>query len=346
MKKMKIISAVFELFYCYAVFDQSKTCYVKACKKGDDATTSIVGALKECRVTKATKLILAKGTYEFQPDFASEKYVFVSNNDEGLKRFAFDLSGITNLEIDGQGSSFVFNGYISPFLLDSSKQISIKNLSIDYKRTFHSEGIIVGSYSDSLDIAFAESFPYTVTNNKLMFTGDQIIGKDNAGEPKRVMYPFWHLLEFDAVKREPEPTALDYLNVQNMVVKELKPGLVRIFFPRLKGKIGNTMVFNAMDRSVPAFVVSNSKNVTFTNLTIYHSGGMGIIAQRSKDIILDKVNVIAAPGRMVSLTADATHFVNCFGKIIMQNCVFESQVDDATNIHGILFKRIKIFSST
>jgi hypothetical protein len=195
-----------------------------------------------------------------------------------------------------------------------------------------------------LDIAFSAEYPYTVNNNKLMFVGDQVIGKDNGGEPKRITYPFWHLLEFDATRHEPAQTGRDYLNVQNMMVKELKAGVVRIFFPKLNGTVGNTMVFNATDRLVPAFTISDSKDVDFSGLTIFHAGGVGIIAQRSNNIMVDKVKVVAPAGRMVSTVADATHFVNCGGKITLQNSVFESMMDDATNIHGIYVKIIKIIS--
>ena len=346
MIKAKFIVACVSVLLYSAVYGQSKTVFVKAVPNKKDATTSVIDAIKKCKVSQATKLVFEKGTYFFKPDLANEKYIFISNNDEGLKRFVFDLSGMYDLEIDGQGSSFIFDGYLCPFLLDGSKQISIKNFSIDFKRTFHSEGKIVGAYQDSLDIAFGDEYPYQVKNNKLMFTGDQIIGKDNAGEPKYVIYPFWHLLEFDSAKHEPVQTAFDYLNVQNMIVKELHKGVVRIFSPRLKGSVGNTMVFNASDRIVPAFTVTESENLNFKNLTIYHTGGVGIIAQRSKNIDVDSVNVVAAPGRMLSLAADATHFVNCSGQITLQNCIFESMMDDATNIHGIYVKITKLISPT
>jgi hypothetical protein len=325
---------------------QPKTVFVKACANGEDATLCVVDAIKKCRATKATKLVFDKATYYFSRDLATEKYVFTSNNDEGLKRFVFNLSGMNDLEIDAQGADFIFDGFVCPFLLDGSKRINLKNFSINYKRTFHSEGKIIAAYHDSMDIAFTPAFPYIVTNNKLTFTGDEVIGKGNAGEPKKIVYPFWHLLEFDSAKREPAQFARDYLNVQNMIVKELKPGVVRIFWPGLVGNAGNTMVFNATDRMVPAITILNSENIDLRNITLYHAGGMGVVAQQSSNIMLDKVNVVAPEGRMISLVADATHFVNCGGKITMQNCVFESQVDDATNIHGIYVKIVKIISST
>jgi len=37
----------------------------------------------------------------------------------------------------------------------------------------------------------------------------------------------------------------------------------------------------------------------------------------------------------VSVTADATHFSNCSGKIEMSHCLFECEMDDHCNIHGI-----------
>ena len=344
MKRLiTLLSIVFLLVL--NLYSQTKTVVVKECLE-DDATTYVLEALKKCRETKATKLIFEKGKYNFKPKLATEKYVFISNNDEGLKRIVFDLSGITDLEIDGQGSSFIFDGFVCPFLLDKSKNIVVKNFSIDYKRTFHSEGKIVAAYQDSLDIAFSKEYPYQINHKKLIFTGTDVIGRDNGGEPKKVLYPFWHLLEFDAIKREPAATGYDFLNVQNMNVKELSPGMVRIFFPKLRAQVGNTLVFNATDRLISAFTISDSENVSLLNVTIFHSGGIGVIAQRSNNILLDEVKVVAAPGRMVSTTADATHFVNCGGKITLQNSVFESMMDDATNIHGIYVKIDKIFSTT
>ena len=127
MIKKKIISIAVAICLFSSVFGQLITVFVKATKPGEDATLKVVEAINECKVTKATKLGFEKGTYRFLPDFATEKYVFISNNDEGLKRFVFNLSGITDLEIDGLGSAFIFDGYVCPFLLDNSKRININN---------------------------------------------------------------------------------------------------------------------------------------------------------------------------------------------------------------------------
>lgn len=294
--------------------------------KGKDATPGIFEAIKECKKVKAKKLIFPKGKYEFWPDYATEKYLFISNNDGSLKRFAFDLTDMTDFEIDGQGSEFVFHGFISPFLLENTKNINFKNFSIDYYRTFHSEGKIVAVGKDYIDVYFSESYPYKIENNVLIFVDDE----------KRV-YPWNSLLEFDPEKKETAYKVVDYWCGPNTKVEELENGYVRVHYPGLKATTGNVMAFAAAHRLVPAFNITRSENINFSHINMYHCGGMGIVAQLSKNIHVDSVKVCPTPNldRVVSLTADATHFVNCSGYINLTNCLFESQKDDATNIHGL-----------
>ena len=97
------------------------------------------------------------------------------------------------------------------------------------------------------------------------------------------------------------------------------------------------MVFGAAARYNPGFTLADCRGVEIRNVNLYHCGGMGVIAQRSRDIELRKLVIVPSPGkgRMISITADATHYVNCGGYIRMIDCVFENQKDDATNIHGM-----------
>lgn len=73
------------------------------------------------------------------------------------------------------------------------------------------------------------------------------------------------------------------------------------------------------------------------NVHVYRSGGMSLIAEYSADVTLRNFSTAAHEGspRMITSSADATHFVNCKGVITLEDCRFESMLDDATNIHGI-----------
>ncbi|PTT00758.1 hypothetical protein DBR11_09035 [Pedobacter sp. HMWF019] len=302
-------------------------------RRADDAAPMIRVAIAYCKQIRATKLIFPKATYYFKRDLAAEKYVFMSNNDEGLKRFVFDLSGMENLEIDGQGSKFILTGFLSPFLLENCRNISLRNFSIDYVRTFHSEAKILSVDKSGMTVQFDRKFPYKLDHQTLIFT-------DSAG----VVYPWSDLLEFDPLKKETAFMANDLWVGSNVPVKEIKPGTVKLLLPQITGIPGNVMVFASAFRLVPAFNISGSVNISFSGIDIFHCGGMGIVAQNSRDLFLDHVRVTPSPGsgRIVSITADATHFSNCSGKITIENCLFENQKDDATNIHGIYSKITRI----
>lgn len=304
---------------------------------GKDDTAALKKALKACKDTGATRLVFPKGSYDFHPLHAEEKYFYISNNDEGLKRIAFSLDEMENLTIDGQGSEFIFHGFINPFILDHSKNITLTNFSIDMPRTFHSEGIIIGDPEEGLDLEIRDGFPFTLDNGTLLFTDGEKSDEPLTTVTKAAVYGSSHMLEFDTEKRETAYMAPDfyYSGINGYPAVSLGGRKVRILVPMLTGTIGNTMVFGPNHRNHPGFVISDSENTVFENVTIHHAGGMGILGQRSHNVTVNNCNVTPSHGRMLSTTADATHFVNMTGKITLTNNLFENPKDDATNIHGI-----------
>ena len=295
---------------------------------GADATPAVAAALQQVRGTHARRLVFAPGRYDFWPDRAPEKYYFISNNDPGMKRIAFFLDHMENLEIDGQGARFVFHGFVNPFLLDGAKNITLKNFSIDWVRPFNSEGKILAVNPDSVDLEFSDQFPYKIVHGVLTFV-------DREKMPN--IYPAGGLLEFDAAKRETAFQVTDHFEGPNYLADEIAPHQVRVKIDGLKATPGNILVFADGGRRCPGITISDSARTTLDHVTVYHAGGMAVIAQRSRDVTLNHVQVTPSPGtgRVISASADATHFANCLGQISMIDCLFENQEDDATNIHGI-----------
>ena len=101
-----------------------------------DATFAVYDALRQCKQTNAEKLIIPKDIYNFYPDMAYEKYCMISNNDNGAKRIAFPLINFENLEIDANGSEFIFHGQVMPFLFEDCKNVKVSNLVIDWDIPF------------------------------------------------------------------------------------------------------------------------------------------------------------------------------------------------------------------
>lgn len=274
-----------------------------------DAVPAVRAALEHCAATGARKLVLPGGRLCMRPDQAVEKYQFISNNDESLKRIAFDLAGMRDFEIDGGGTELLFTGFISPFSLEDCENITISDLTIDFTRTFHSEGVVEAAGDGWLEIRFPEDYLCDIVNGCLRF-------RDTEG----TVYPFSNLLEFDAVRREPAFRAMDYwLSNRTIPAEKCENGNFRILRKDLKATVGNVMVFGAAARYNPGFTLADCRGVEIRNVNLYHCGGMGVIAQRSRDIELRKLVIVPSPGkgRMISITADATHYVNCGGYIRM-----------------------------
>ncbi|MDU0355582.1 right-handed parallel beta-helix repeat-containing protein [Paraglaciecola aquimarina] len=95
------------------------------------------------------------------------------------------------------------------------------------------------------------------------------------------------------------------------------------------------MTFAPARRDYVGFTVTESADVVFDNITLHHSGGMGILGENCHNVTVKNSAVTPSGTRYISTTADATHFVNCTGEINLINNLFENQKDDATNIHGI-----------
>ena len=315
-------------------------CFGVVADSGKDATPGIRKAIEHCRAKNIRKLVFEPGRYDLWPDQAEEEYISVSNNDEGLKRVGFPLKELKDLEIDGKGAVFMFHGRMVPFLLEKSKGVTLKNLTFDFVRPFHSEGRVLAITPESVDVEFDTQYPYKVRNGVLVFTGPKPEAEaETTVKSGEVVYPYLSLLAFDSQRGEPAYLAKDRYGVhEGIVAKEIGPHQVRLSIDRVSASQGNILVFGT-PREFPGIIITDSAEVTLENVVVHNCGGMGVIAQRSEDLFLNKVQVVPPKGRVVSATADATHFVNTKGRIEIRECVFEGQKDDATNIHG-LYSRV------
>ena len=310
---------------------------------GSDCVQALQKALEECRHYPGSTLFFPKGDYHFYPDYGKDKYVFVSNNDEGLKRVIFLLEDFRELTIEGDGSQFVFHGFVNPFIVEHSSNIRLRNFSVDCSRSFHSESIILSNHARGIDIEIPENYPYRISNGVLLFTDGQREEQRKTTVSKVSVYPYGSLLEYDPVKKETAYMVHDYyLDGNPLPADSLGGRRVRIYLDGLTGTPGNVMTFAPSHRNYPGFILTDSRNIKFEEVTIYHSGGMGIVGQRTDNVSVLRCRVTPSEGRLVSCTADATHFSNCTGKIELGNNLFENQKDDATNIHGIYVQIVAV----
>lgn len=377
IKSLLIAFGYIFLFFSISSFKQndirSKELMIKYDPSIKDYTPYILEIINKIKEQGITKIVFEKGVYHFYPEKAFDKYTAVANHDNGLKKIAFPLLNIKNLEIDGGQSDFMFHGKIVPFMVEYSTNVTIKNLSIDWQRTFHSEIEVfaVDNINKTVDFAISEDYPYQIRDRQLVFIGKDYTHSLEMGiyfDPKTksvvynaVKYPSFKVFDGEFLTYNPKPEKevneefitlrIDNNKPLNITAQEIKPGLVRVKningeLPKL-GWIYVSKGYNSENRLVPAIRIYDSSKTNLENINIYHAGGMGLIAEKCTDIHLDKFNVRLREGssRILSTTADATHFVGCRGLVKIENCLFENQLDDATNIHGVYVEVTKIFTN-
>ena len=293
----------------------------------DDAMPAIRAALADCALKKASTLVLPGDTLKIKPAQAFEEYQYISNNDPSMKRIAFQLQDVKDFTIDGNGTVLMFSGHISPFNLERCTGITVKDMTIDFKRAFVSEGKITAVGKGFFEVEFPEYYDITFREGNLVF-------RDENNET----YPYSNLLEFDPVRKEVAYHVHDYW-IGTVSSRAEQTGTGRYRFHRDDygdATVGNVMAFGASYRNNPAFTLFDCDGFNLVDVKLYNCCGMGVIAQSSKDIELLRMDVEPTPGsdRVISISADATHFVNCKGYIRMIDCIFRGQKDDATNVHG------------
>ncbi|CAG7625490.1 Alpha-1,3-galactosidase B [Paenibacillus solanacearum] len=295
-----------------------------------DATLAVYDALKACRQAAKPTLVFPAGTYHFHPEKAVERYYHITNHDQGAtSRTAFPLLEMEGLTIDGQGSQFMFHGRIIPFVLEKARDITLRNFSVDWERPMFEQGTVAETGAQSFVVRLGEGVTYKVESGRLYFTFG---GREE---------PVWGLHDID-----PQTMAhayqsgdrISWSSFKKLRMEEVGPGLIRVGGgPKHMPQAGNLIVMRIGRREHPGLFLQDSANVRIENVTVHHAPGMGLVAQRCADIRLSRFDVKRKPGsgRAVTATADATHFTNCKGSIVLEDCLFENQLDDPLNVHGI-----------
>ncbi|MBK1875326.1 right-handed parallel beta-helix repeat-containing protein [Pelagicoccus mobilis] len=282
--------------------------------------------------SKDVTIVLSKGTYLFKPDYATQRYCYVTNHNNGLKNIIFPLSGFDSVTIEGNGAELVFHGQVLPFRIEDCDKVRIRDLSIDwdYPFTFLGEVVATNEEEGWRDIRpVQKGYSWKLEKGKLVFPNID-------GFKYKIMGA---TLPFDAKEKRVSHGAWDQYSDPEHV--ERRPGGILRFHEKLKqyppvGSLLSSKGGMDENRYAPAFQLMNSRDIVFDGVVVHHALGMGFLFERCEDIVIRRSGVYLKEGtnRVISALADATHFCNCKGDILIENSRFENMLDDTTNVHG------------
>ena len=344
MKNLKSTILGFVLSLTLLVSCNSTATEVIEIKHAEGDMTSVIRNAIENAKEKDIKLIFEKGIYNFETHYALGKYLYVTNHGNGFKKIIFNFEDFNSVEIEGNGSEFVFNGQTAPFVFEGCNKIIVQNLTLDWAIPFSFQGdvIAVNKEEEYYDIKpYTKGFSWKLVKGKMQF-------------PNINGFKFAEL--GSTLSHNKETKAVDYgafdMSLSPNYIKKLPNGNLRFFVKHLKkyprvGTVIQSKGDKKNNRYAPAYLVRNSKNVVFDNVVIHHALGMGFLFERTEDIKIVNSGVYIREGsdRAMSIVADATHFANCKGDILIENCRLEGMYDDGTNVHGTYVQVDKIIDS-
>lgn len=319
------------------------TLYIKDFIKDDaNATPAFVEAIDA--LADGDTLLLDGGIYHLYPEGAYLKEYYISNNDCGQKPIALPLIDKRNVTVDGGGAELIFHGKMNPIVIADSENITVKGISIDYHTPLYAQAKIMEANKEGILLQFdGKDFHCRVQNGNFCFYSPDdgwdwevesalSLEFDEQGHPSAYSPPYF---PYTGKPKDHGFLGGMYQDVQldekgeNLIMMHCHTGELHT--------VGNHFIMTYATREYPGIFVNESKDVTLDDIKLYHTASMGVIAQLTENITLNKI--IAEPregsGRLLTVSADATHFVNCRGKITQTNCKYIQMMDDAANIHGI-----------
>ena len=278
---------------------------------GQDDTLAVMAAIEKCRAEKAQGVVFPKGRYDFH-----------EGANPSSPRMSLPIDGLHGAIIDGQGSEFIFHGITGCFGFNQCSDITVKNAVVDWERPPFSVGAITASGDDWFEVDVSPEFP--------------VLG----GETVQAV------MDYEPDTGLPCRHGLDVYCLENPMHTELvRPQVLRV---RPQSKIppvtlGKLAVLRHQVYAYNAFLSNRCRNMTFLDVTVHTCPGMGFIGVNSENLTLERCAVRPRPGtrRLISATADGSHFGGCTGDIIIRKCLFDGQGDDAINMKSGLFLNIE-----
>jgi hypothetical protein len=308
------------LVFCRpAIAELEKTMLIDVTKTGavpndgQDDTLAVLAAFEKCRAEKAQGVVFPKGRYDFH-----------EGANPASPRMSLPMGDMHGITIDGQGSEFIFHGITSCFGFGQCSDVTLKNVVIDWERPPFSVGTITGVGDGWFEVEVFPEFPV------------------QGGEPVQAM------MDYEPDTNLPCRQGLDVYCLDKPMTTELvRPQVLRVRppFPIRPVTVGKLAVLRHQVYAHNAIAAHRSKNMTFQDITVYTCPGMAFVGAECEGVTLDRCVVRPKPGtrRLISATADGSHFGGCTGKLVVRDCLFDGQGDDAINMKSGLFINIEQF---
>lgn len=333
---------IFMLLLTGSVSIKGKTIHVAPPDEGY-CNTVIAKALEEAAAEKGrpTVIQLQLGRYIFGRDESIHRRYLISNtasekeDPDQVKHIALLLKDLENLTIDGSGSLLLMDGEMTSFIIDSCRNVTLKNFQLDFVNPTQTEFEVVEQGKHHILAKVHPTSHYKIENGKLVWYGKGWSFSEGIAQAydcgKDITWRTWSPLE----------------GLESTV--EVQQGLLWMNYCE-KPDIAPGWVFQMRDaiRDEVCGLIQYSRDIRLENVHVYYAGNFGIVSQYSENLAFEQVFFEPEPGsgRTNAGFADFLQVSGCKGKVSVQNCRFTGAHDDPINVHGTHLQVLEYLSDT
>jgi hypothetical protein len=229
----------------------------------------------------------------------------------------WEIASITDLTIDGQGSTLNFNGLCLGIEMDFVQRVVFKNFNIDWPKVQLAALATVQNVNMNaglMDLAVDPSYP--IDKNAPV---EAITTWDRANN-------YWSLIN---------PGEDESIPVGKGYTTYLGGQIIRV--PDWAGfNNGDAVLVRFFAGEAPAVTVNDSQDFTIESVNVYGASGSGFIFGFDRGIHLVNSQVMRLPGsnRLISVAGDAVHMSGDQGDIIIEGNTIGYQGDDGLNLNA------------
>ena len=283
-----------------------------------------------CENTTDTTFVFEEGDYYFSPQEAMKFDYCLSNTTElPVRTLGLFMKNMKSCNIEGNGARFWYEGHMQPLTLDHCENISVKDITINWKKPLVGEGTVVAVNNEFVDVYISsDNFPHRLTDGWLEFD----VGAEE-------WYP---LCNRSQIVYEPHFRTVRRSTGDNFWIKTItalpEKDIYRfeLHYPTIVS-IGDILVLRHNERYHAGIFTEKCKNISFENIIVHSCGGLGCLSQFCENITYTQVHFIPDRnlGRFVTNGRDDGMHITCNkGKVTITECTFLGLMDDPINVHG------------
>ncbi len=338
--KMAVGSEIYEM---KSPTHAAKTIRVVWPGEGKDANQNIQKAITQAKEENGPVVLkFEEGkVYHTYPETAFTKTgIYISNaqtqseNPDGVRYSALLLEDMQDITVDGNGSTLLVHGVMTPVFFHNAQNILIKNLHVDYARPTVSEYTVTEQGDGYVKIKIHEDSLYQLQDKNNDGTMDNILwlGEKNIDGTAR----YW---SHNAIlMQEYNPEAGTYRRTPfygfGTAIEDEGNNVLKLVGANNNYKVGCTYGVRNGFRDQVGSLILKSKNIVIEDCSFHYMHGLGFVGQRSENLTISRISCTPSFGRVTASSADFIQISGCKGTITVNDSHFSGAQDDTINVHG------------